>query len=149
MLQLIALGIAQFVAADQAVGAVAVGGDAVAGEHLAHHALHPFGGVAIWVMSQPKILRATSCARGRAAAAQQFQQHQQLIDVAHAHAFGDVVPQALVGVGEGRGHGGILAGVRRGVGPGQAWIGYPKQGIPPVAAGCRLMGKGTSRLMVA
>ena len=31
-LQLVALGVAQFVAADQAVGAVAVGGDAVEGE---------------------------------------------------------------------------------------------------------------------
>ena len=48
LLQLIALGVAQLVAADQAVGAVAVGGDAVAGEHLAHHALR-------------RILRATSC----------------------------------------------------------------------------------------
>ena len=38
-LQLVALGVAQFVAADQAVGAVAVGGDAIAGEHPAHHAL--------------------------------------------------------------------------------------------------------------
>ena len=45
LLQRVALGVAQLVAADQAVGAVAVGGDAVAGEHLAHHALHPLGGV--------------------------------------------------------------------------------------------------------
>ncbi len=43
LLQRVALGVAQFVAADQAVGAVAVGGDAVAGQHLAHHALHPLG----------------------------------------------------------------------------------------------------------
>ena len=49
LLQLDALGVAQLVAADQAVGAVPVGGDAVAGEHPAHHAL-------------PRIRRATSCA---------------------------------------------------------------------------------------
>jgi hypothetical protein len=49
LLQLVALGVAQLVAADQAVGAVAVGGDAVAGEHLAPHPL-------------PRIRRATSCA---------------------------------------------------------------------------------------
>ena len=49
LLQRVALGVAQLVAADQAVGAVAVGGDAVAGEHLAHHPL-------------PRIRRATSCA---------------------------------------------------------------------------------------
>ena len=42
LLQLAALGVAQFVSADQAVGAVA-------GEHLAHHAL-------------PRIRRAMSCA---------------------------------------------------------------------------------------
>jgi hypothetical protein len=30
--------------------------------------------------------------------------------VAHAHAFGDGLAQALVGDGGGRGHGGILAG---------------------------------------
>jgi hypothetical protein len=47
--QRVALGVAQLIAADQAVGAVAVGGDAIAGEHLAHHAL-------------PRIRRATSCA---------------------------------------------------------------------------------------
>ena len=49
LLQRVALGVAQFVAADQAVGAVAVGGDAVAAEHLAHHRL-------------PRIRRAMSCA---------------------------------------------------------------------------------------
>jgi hypothetical protein len=49
LLQRVALGVAQFVATDQAVGAVAIGGDAVAGEHLAHHEL-------------PRIRRATSCA---------------------------------------------------------------------------------------
>ena len=37
--QLVSLAIAQLVVADQAGGAVAVGGDAVSGEHLAHHRL--------------------------------------------------------------------------------------------------------------
>ncbi|NQV11691.1 MAG: hypothetical protein HQ527_11085, partial [Cyanobacteria bacterium] len=45
LLQRVALGVAQFVAADQGVSAIAVLRDAVAGEHLAHHPLHPFGGV--------------------------------------------------------------------------------------------------------
>jgi len=43
--------------------------------------------------------------------AQQFHEHQGLIDVAHAHPLGDGVPEALVGGGGVRGHGGILAGV--------------------------------------
>ncbi|MEA5442101.1 hypothetical protein [Cyanobium gracile] len=47
--QRVALAIAQLAAADQGVGAVAIAGDAVAGEHLAHHSL-------------PWIRRATSCA---------------------------------------------------------------------------------------
>jgi len=53
--------------------------------------------------------------RGWAAAAEQLHQHQRLVNVAHAHAFGDVLAQALVGGGVGRGHGGMVAGVRRGV----------------------------------
>ena len=51
---------------------------------------------------------------GGAAAAEQFQQHERLVDVAHAHLLGDVLAQALVGGGGGRGHGGILAGVTGG-----------------------------------
>jgi hypothetical protein len=38
--QLVALGVAQLVAAHQGVGAPLAAGDAVAGEHLAHHAFH-------------------------------------------------------------------------------------------------------------
>ena len=38
-------------------------------------------------------------------AAEQFHQHQGLVDVAHAHALGDGVPQALVGGGWGGGMG--------------------------------------------
>jgi hypothetical protein len=40
--QLFALGVAQLLAAHQAVGALFVAGDAVAGEHLADHPLHAF-----------------------------------------------------------------------------------------------------------
>jgi len=37
--------------------------------------------------------------------AQELHEHQGLVNVAHAHALGDVVPQALVGGGGGWGHG--------------------------------------------
>ena len=47
-LQLVALGVAQFLTAYQVVGASLLAGDAVAGEHLAHHAR--------------RFRRATSCA---------------------------------------------------------------------------------------
>jgi hypothetical protein len=40
--------------------------------------------------------------------AQELHQHQGLVDVAHAHALGDGVPQAFVGGGGGWGHGGKL-----------------------------------------
>jgi hypothetical protein len=53
--------------------------------------------------------------RGGAAASQELHEHQGLVDVAHAHALGDVLAQALVGGGGGRRHGGILAGVWQGV----------------------------------
>ena len=46
---------------------------------------------------------------GRAAAAQELHEHQGLVDVAHAHPPRDVVAQALVGGGGGRGYEGILA----------------------------------------
>lgn len=36
--QLVALGVAQFLAAERALVAISIGGDAVAGEHPAHHA---------------------------------------------------------------------------------------------------------------
>ena len=85
--------------------------------NLAHHPFYPFGVVVDLghVFAQDPaghVLR-----RGGAAAAEQLQplrgslrlQHQRLVDMAHAHAFGDVLPQALVGGGGGRGHGGILA----------------------------------------
>ncbi len=43
--------------------------------------------------------------------AQELHEHQGLVDVAHARALGDGLAQALVGVGGGWGHGGILAGI--------------------------------------
>ena len=57
--QLVALGVAQLVAAHQGVGALLAADDAVAGEHLAHHAL-------------PRIWRATSCAGAGLAVARQI-----------------------------------------------------------------------------
>ena len=39
---------------------------------------------------------------------QELHEHQGLVNVAHAHALGDVGAQALVGGGGGWGHGGIL-----------------------------------------
>ena len=65
----------------------------------AHHAL-------------PRILRATSCAGaglrwGGAAAAEQFQQHQRLVDGAHAHPLGDERAQAKEGSRGAGGHGGM------------------------------------------
>jgi hypothetical protein len=59
MQQLFALGVAQLLPAHQVVGALVVAGDAVAREHLAHHAL-------------PRIRRATSCAGAGLAVAWQI-----------------------------------------------------------------------------
>jgi hypothetical protein len=107
----VALAVAQLLRADQGVEPLAVAGDAVAGEHAAHHPFHPFRvGLDLGhVLSQDPagdVLR-----RGRAAEAQQFHEHQRLVDVAHAHALGDGVPEALVGGGGVPNHGVILAGV--------------------------------------
>ncbi|WP_216910922.1 hypothetical protein [Synechococcus sp. CCY 0621] len=95
--QRVALAIAQLVAADQAVAAIAIGGDAVEGEPGPPCASQDPPG---------HVLR-----RGRAAAGEQLHEHQRLEDGAHAHPLGDVRAEALVGGGGGRGHGGILAGV--------------------------------------
>ena len=79
--------------------------------NLAHHPFHAFGGVVDLGHVFPQDPAGHVLRRGGAAAAQQLHEHQGLVDVAHAHAFGDVEPQALVGGGGGRGHGSILAGV--------------------------------------
>lgn len=70
LLQLVALAIAQLVSADQAVGAIAVGVDAVAGEHLAHHALDPFGLVVDLGHVFPQDPSGHVLRRGRAASCQ-------------------------------------------------------------------------------
>jgi hypothetical protein len=57
--QLFAFGVAQFLAAHKVVGALVVAGDAVAGEHLAHH-------------PPTRIRRATSCAGAGLAVAWQI-----------------------------------------------------------------------------
>ena len=43
--------------------------------------------------------------------AQELHEHQRLLRVAHEHALGDVVPQALVGGGGGWRHGGIASAI--------------------------------------
>jgi len=134
--QLVALGVAQLLAAHQGVGAPLAAGDAVAGEHFAHHALHAFGVVVDLGHVFPQDPPGHVLRRGRAAAAQQLQpllgslrlQHQRLVDVAHAHALGDGVPQALVGGGGGRGHGGMLATPGRLI---QVWLWAARQAGPP------------------
>ena len=73
--------------------------------NLAHHPLDAFGVVIDLghVFRQDPggyVLRG-----GRAAAFKELHENQGLVDVAYAHAFGDVVPQALVGGGGAWGHG--------------------------------------------
>ncbi len=110
--------IAQLFATDQAVVAIAIGGDAVEGEPGPPCASQDSLGHVLL--------------RGRAAAAEQFHQHQGLIDVAHAHALGDGLPQAKEGGRGAVGHGVMLAAAGR---PGQVWLWAARQvgdpaGIP-------------------
>jgi hypothetical protein len=89
--QIFALGVAQLLAAHKVVGASLVAGDAVAGEHLAHHPLDALCVVFdlghVFPQDPPRnVLRG-----GRAAASQELHEHQRLVDVAHAHAFRDGV----------------------------------------------------------
>ena len=83
--------------------------------NLAHHRLaqDPPGHVLRW---------------GWAAAAQELHQHEWLVDVAHAHAPGDVVAQALVGGGGGWGHGGMVAAAGH---QGQVWFWAARQAGAP------------------
>ncbi|EAQ76465.1 hypothetical protein WH5701_04320 [Synechococcus sp. WH 5701] len=107
-----ALCVAQLLAAHQGDGALLAVGDGVAGEHLAHHA-------------RPRIRWGPRPALGRGwllpgkSVAQQFHQHQRLVDGAHAHPLGDGVPQAKEGSGGAGGHGVMLAAVGR---AGQVWF---------------------------
>jgi len=89
--QRVALAIAQLVAADPAVVAIAIGGDAVEGEPGPPCASHdPAGHVVLG---------------GGAAAAEQLQQLQRLVDGAHAHPLGDERAQAKEGSRGAGGHG--------------------------------------------
>ncbi len=114
LLQRVALGVAQFVAADQAVGAVAVGVDAVEGEPCPPSAAQdPPGHGLRW---------------GRAAPPQQLHEHEGLVDGAHAHALGDERAQAKEGSGRAGGHGVMVAAAGR---PGQVWLWAARKAIAP------------------
>ena len=100
----------QLLAAHQAVGASLVAGDAVAGKHLAHHALDAFGVLLDLGHVFPQDPTGHVLRGGRAAASQELHEHQGLLRVAHAHALGDGLPQALVGGRGGWGHGWAFSG---------------------------------------
>ncbi len=97
--------------AHQVVSTSLVAGDAVAGKNLAHHALDAFGVVIDLGHVFPQDPPGNVLRGGGAAASQELHEHQGLVDVAHAHALGDGLAQALVGGGGGLWHGGILAGI--------------------------------------
>jgi hypothetical protein len=97
--QLFSLGVAQFYcyaeafgyAAHQVVGALVVAGDAVDGEHLAHHPLDALCVVLDLGHVFPQDPPGNVLRGGWAAASQELHEHQGLVDVAHAHALGDGV----------------------------------------------------------
>ena len=108
--QLLALGVAQLLPAHQVVGASLVAGDAVAGENLAHQALDAFGVLLDLGHVLPQDPAGHVLRGGGAAASQELHEHPGLLRVAHAHALGDGLPQALVGGGGGWGHGWAFSG---------------------------------------
>jgi len=171
--QVVALVVAQLLSSHQGVGALLAAGDAVEGEPCSPCARRvrwckrsgsrPPPGSA-WPRPAPGpgwLLPGKSVA-------EQLQEHQRLVDVAHAHAFGDVVPRALVG-GGGAGAWGD-AGDSRATRPGLVlggptghrpcwesfWRGRaaaaanPAAGVavPPQPPAPRLMTKGTQGLKV-
>ena len=82
--------------------------------------------------------------RGRAAAAQQFQQHHWLIGVAHAHPLGDERAQAKEGSRGAGGHGVMVAAAGR---PGQGWFWAARQAGAPAEIPSGLgVGVGMMRL---
>jgi hypothetical protein len=89
--QFVAFDVAQLLPAHQAVGASLVAGDAIAGEHLAHHPLDALCVVLDLGYVFPQDPAGNVLRGGRAAAAQELHEHQGLVDVAHAHAFRDVL----------------------------------------------------------
>ncbi len=105
--QCVTLAVPQLFRFDQLVEAIAIAGDAVVGVDAAHHPFHPLGVVLNLGHVFAQNPTGDLLSWGRTAAAQQFQplrgslrlQHQGLVDVAHAHPLGDVVPEALVGLG--------------------------------------------------
>jgi hypothetical protein len=74
--------------------------------HPAHHPLHALCVVIDLGHVLPQDPAGYVLRGGRAAAAEELHELQGLVDVAHAHALGDGVAQALVGGGGGWGHGG-------------------------------------------
>jgi hypothetical protein len=73
--------------------------------HPAHHPLHAFGVITDLGHVFPQDPTGYVLRGGRAAAAEELHELQGLVVVAHAHALGDGVAQALVGGGGGWGHG--------------------------------------------
>jgi hypothetical protein len=57
--------------------------------NLAHHPFHAFGVVLDLGRVLPQDPPGDVLRRGRVAAAQEFHEHQGLVDGAHVHAFGD------------------------------------------------------------
>ena len=115
LLQRVALCVAQLFAADQAVGAVAVGGDAVEGEPCPPSAAQDPALGRGWLLPGKSV-------------AQQLHEHEGLVDVAHAHAFGDVRAQAKKGSRGAVGHGVMRAAAGR---PGQVWFWAARQAVAP------------------
>jgi hypothetical protein len=106
--QSVAFAVAQLHSSLQGVGALLVAGDAVEGEPCPSSVSR----VRWWCRSGSRPPPGSGGPRptpglgrlllGRSMA-EQFHEHQGLVDGAHAHALGDGVPQALVGGGGGRG----------------------------------------------
>jgi len=112
--QLSALGVAQLLAAHKVVGALVVAGDAVEGEPLPTIRLTRSGRPRSGSRPPPgsgglRPAREPGWLLPGKSVAQELHEHQGLVNVAHAHALGDGVAQALVGGGGGWEHGGILA----------------------------------------
>lgn len=115
-----------------------------------HHLRQPFPGVLDLGHVLPQDPPVDVLRWGRVAGAQQFREHQWLIDGAHAHPLGDGEPEALVGGGGVRGHGAILDGCDGGgtharpaptapervAGPGEHPVGHPS-GPALRRQGCR------------
>jgi hypothetical protein len=84
--------------------------------------------------AHPRILRGPGPARGPGwlllckSVAEQFQQHQRLVDVAHPHPLGDERAHAKEGSRGAGGHGVMVGAAGR---PGQVWLWAARQAIAP------------------